>query len=276
MGCGNLDPTAIERVRPQLISLVPFRLRHLLDALPDNYPQWPLRLISTAGPIPIALASRIREMLTADLRHAYGTSEAGSITGANLEILENDEATAGFVLPFAEVDIVDDGGTSLPRGELGQIRVRGEEVVRQYLDPVQGASSFHAGWFYPGDLGRLTEDGLLTLEGRVDDLMNIGGEKVLPAWVEKALVGCPGVADAAAFACPDENGLDVCWLGIVRTNDYSDESLSRALEGQLVTLNMIKVLWLESMPRNALGKVDRNELRAMARAADGLPQSATT
>jgi acyl-coenzyme A synthetase/AMP-(fatty) acid ligase len=108
---------------------------------------------------------------------------------------------------------------------------------------------------------------LLTVEGRVDDVMNLGGVKVLPAWVEEAVMQCAGVEDAAAFALSDTSSVNSCYVAIVASSGVQQQDLEQALLKQTQHLCRLDVMMVEAIPRNATGKVDRKQLRALASSA---------
>lgn len=260
---GRLRPDQLAIVRPRLIALVPDQLQRLLDDLPEGYEKQPLRIISGGGPVPPPLAKRTRLHLTSDLLSVYGASETGAVAVADLALLEQEAGTAGYILPMVEVEIVNELGKPQPSGVQGLIRVRSNRVVDHFFsDEQKNADRVRERWFHSGDLGRLREDGLLMIDGRVDDIMNLAGHKILPGWVEKAALSYTEVADAAAFAVPDDYGLDRCWLAVVTKPGFTDAQLSAALGAQLDWLTQIKLLKLDQLPRNRMGKVQRDQLRA--------------
>ena len=190
--------------RLQISSLVaaPVQIQGLLDELPADFaPATSLTLGVIGGSLSKPLAAAVKRRLTSDVFIFYGTTESGGITEGHLDELEGAEDSAGRVHPSATVELVRPDGQPAARGELGEIRVRGPSVVDGYLEsPEDTASYFRDGWYYPGDLGTMDEDGALRVLGRTDDLMNIGGVKYLPSEIETLVLRCEGVSDAAAFA----------------------------------------------------------------------------
>lgn len=265
--CRLDDPRQVARFRPRILSAVPFRLQQFVDALPPDYPRWPLRIISAGGPIPKLLNGILRERVTSDLANIYGSSEAGAVAIADLSTMAKAERAAGYVLPNVELEVVADDGAPLPHGELGEIRVRGEKVAGGYLPPADAEAAFRDGWYYTSDLGRLDRDGLLTVEGRADDVMNLGGIKVLPAWIEEAVLRCRGVEDAAAFALSDTSSVNSCYVAIVAGSGLQQQDLAKALAEQTRHLCRVDLVRLSEIPRNAMGKVDRKALRALVSSA---------
>ena len=259
-----LDGAKLVTLRPGLIAMTPGQLGGLVTALPDDHPRHPLRAVTGGGPVPHKLLARTREVLTHDLVSVYGASECGAIAVASAGLLDRSPTAAGFVLPGVTVQIVDDHGAVVGTGELGHVRVASDRVASGYLRG--DANAFRDGWFWPGDLGRLDAQGLLCLEGRADDLMNLRGQKILPGWVEAAAQTAPGVREVAAFSLIDANGWERCWIAVVAGEEFSERELAQALSDALIAAEEIGWLRMDRLPRNAMGKIERNRLRDQARA----------
>lgn len=156
----------------------------------------------------------------------------------------------------------------VPPGEQGEIRIRSDRIAEGYLgDEEASARVFRNGWVYPGDLGRRLPDGMLVIDGRVDERMNIGGVKVLPNRLEDAALEHPGVRDCAAFALPDAAGQDECWLAVVAAEGLTRQSLVDHLDRQGGRLPAVRFVWIDEIPRNAMGKIERAILRDQVLAA---------
>lgn len=255
------DAALIGRLRPALIAMIPAQLRDLVASAAAPLDPG-LRLLVGGGPVPPALARAVRERLGCRLLGIYGASETGGVALAEGALLESRPHVAGHILPDVTVEITDESGVPLPVGALGHVRVRGPRVASGYCDSGVGADRFRDGWFWPGDLGRLEPDGLLLIEGRADEILNIGGEKLLPDWIEQAVLACPGVVDAGAVALADAAGLDRCALGVVRGPGFSEARLSEALRPALLRIGAVDWYGLDAVPRNAMGKIDRPALAA--------------
>jgi acyl-CoA synthetase (AMP-forming)/AMP-acid ligase II len=140
-------------------------------------------------------------------------------------------------------------------------------VVAGYIgEPEATAERFRDGWFYTNDVGRRLPDGRIVLEGRADERMNLGGGKFMPGVLEAAALECAGVRDCAAFAAPDEAGLDVCWLAVVADPAFDRAGLVPHL-ARYPNLPPPKFAWIDAIPRNAMGKVERTKLRDLLLAA---------
>jgi acyl-coenzyme A synthetase/AMP-(fatty) acid ligase len=161
------------------------------------------------------------------------------------------------------VEVVDDDHQQVPYGVLGRIRARGAGFIDCYLDDdAANAAYFRDGWFYPGDIGTITVDGHVRVEGRVDDVMNFGGAKFMPHVIEGAAMACAGVKDAAVFVLPDDSGFPAPWLAIVRGENLNEADIARALV--IPGLPPVHVVWTDAIPRTPTGKVLRDTLEAAA------------
>ncbi|WP_225048096.1 AMP-binding protein [Lacticaseibacillus kribbianus] len=158
-----------------------------------------------------------------------------------------------------------DGTVTTEPGQLGEIVVKGDHIISDYLEP--HPDSFVDGWFLTGDLGELDEDGYLFVRGRTKDIISRGGEKVAPAAVENVLDVLPFIAQLAVIGVPDElYGEAVCAVVVSRTPGV-DEDAQRAELLAYGRSHLAKfeaptqVVFVSDFPRNATGKVLRPQLR---------------
>jgi acyl-coenzyme A synthetase/AMP-(fatty) acid ligase len=262
----------LDVLQPSIIGLSPIQLRNLLTWLPPGFaPPSGLRLVLTGAVLSQAVALEARLRLSPDILISYGATECGSTTMGSATLLETDAGAAGYPVPDARVEVVDARGQPLPTGEQGEIRIITQRMSAGYVDdPAATAAAFRDGGFYPGDVGRLRPDGLLVIEGRTDDRMNLGGRKFLPNLMEEVALACPGVVDAAAFAVPDTRGIDFCWLAVVPGKDFQRERLADLIQAQGQALPPVRFAFTETIPRNDAGKVQRDRLRRDTMAVLGL------
>jgi malonyl-CoA/methylmalonyl-CoA synthetase len=166
----------------------------------------------------------------------------------------------GLPLPGVEVRITDAQGV-LPVGEAGAIEVRGPNVFQGYWRlPEKTAEEFRGGWFVTGDLGAFDGEGYLSILGRAKDLVITGGLNVYPAEVEAALDVLPGVRASAVIGVPHSDfgeAVVACVMGAVE-----EQTLRAALRDRLAAFKIPKrVVVMDDLPRNAMGKVQKAELR---------------
>lgn len=158
---------------------------------------------SASGPLPPQVAVALEERFGAPMIEVYGMTEAYQIAANPLPPGERRLGTVGRPTG-TDVAVLGPDGVRRTTGAEGEILVRGPAVFHGYSVPVAANDeAFVDGWFRTGDLGRVSDDGYLTITGRLKEQINRGGEKVAPREVEEALLDHPDVADAMAFAIPD-------------------------------------------------------------------------
>jgi acyl-CoA synthetase (AMP-forming)/AMP-acid ligase II len=240
----------------------PIHLARVLDSLPNATPRPAALTIFCGGATPPpALLERLEQRLASETIVAYGTTETGIVTKGTAGTASAAGEATGSILPWMRVETVDRDGRPVPLGAEGEIRVAGEDVVSEYCEsPEETATYFRGGWYYPGDLGIVDRHGHLTVTGRVDDLINIGGRKLPAAAVEAAVLKIPGVSDAAAFSTVDAEGMSDLWIAY-----FSPAPIDVALLQQAVPqVPRIKAARLPFIPRNPMGKIERAALRQKA------------
>lgn len=219
-------------------------------------------IVSSGGLLPKALSDRVLAHMCQRVFSSYGATETGTIAFAPVQAIADTPGAVGFVTPGAEIEIVDDADKPLAPGQEGIVRTRTGQMVDGYVgNPEATARAFRDGWFYPGDIGSLTSDGMLIIRGREASVLNIGGDKIKPELVEEALIAFPGVDQAAAFTHKNEMGVPELWAAVVCRPDLDVGALQRHCEQRLgqgfVPRGFIRI---ESLPVSPAGKVDRQRL----------------
>jgi acyl-CoA synthetase (AMP-forming)/AMP-acid ligase II len=172
-------------------------------------------------------------------------------------------------MPGMQVRILGPDGATLPPGEDGEVAILTPTRMREYLDdPLATAATVDAdGWIHTGDVGRLDPEGFLTLLDRKDDMIVRGGFNVYPAEVEAALVAHPDVAEAAVVGVPHRVlGEDVqAWVVLRDGASAGAAELSAFSRERIADFKAPRdVRFIDALPRNAMGKVLRRELRGRA------------
>jgi acyl-coenzyme A synthetase/AMP-(fatty) acid ligase len=245
-------------------------LRSFLIALPrDEAPPPALETIEAGGSVvPHPLLRDAMARLCPDVTVYLGSTEMGGIAAAHAAMVlarrDSQPGLVGSIFPGIRVQAVDEAGDPLPPGREGVLRVTGPTAAPGYFGEQQPAEAFRDGWFYPGDIGTVWPDGMLSLSGRVSDVINSGGMKVSPEIIEERLLALAGVSEAAAFGVPDAGGVERVWAAIV-ADPPVDEALldafcDRSPKGQAPEV----ILRLASLPKTESGKVLRRALREMA------------
>lgn len=259
------------RHRPHVLCGTPYVFRALLrtarsrqDVLSD------IRIPLTGGaPLHAELADVWGEVTGVPLVQEYGLSEGGIAT-ANLSHAAERPTAVGRPLPGVEVVVVRGDGTPVPAGTEGHVCVRRKDCPAHYLTPdgdllpIGGRVPGEDGTVDTGDLGRLDEDGLLHLTGRVKSLINVAGTKVSPRSVESALMEHPGVHDAVVVGVPDDqHGERVAAVVEADPAEVTPASLGAHMR-QRVSAPLVPRLWhvLPRLPRTASGKPNVRKIRS--------------
>jgi len=269
-GAGEDVYQTIVRKRVNYTFMAPVQLEQLVNTMPPAaWPMPDLTVTVSGSVLPRLLSERARARVTPSLRMLYGSTEAGLVTACHANLADVAPGATGFVRPDVDLQVVDQDGRPLPFGQTGEVRCRGLGCVTRYLDAsgVDGDEIFRDGWFYPGDAATLSADGLLSIVGRTKELMNFGGVKMLPNEVEAVLAACPGVQDLAAFALEQDDAVATPWVAVVRGPDYDQSLLVAAFAKAFPRLPAVKFVHADLIPRNAMGKVQRNVIREQVQRA---------
>ncbi|MRD45669.1 class I adenylate-forming enzyme family protein [Caenimonas koreensis] len=245
----------------------PQQLQGLVSLVAGRIVRFPnLERIEVGGSsIPTAVMISARATLCPNVVGVYGSTETALVAQAPGAVLHSVPDAAGFVVPGAQARIVDDEGQPLGFDVEGHVQTRSPYMACEYIGDPQGtARAFKDGWFVPGDLGVLRADGLLRITGRADEMINAGGVKLSPSVVDEFLLTIAGVRDAAAFAHRRPGKADEVWAAVVVSEEFDERA---ALEHARLKLNSrapLRLIQLEEIPRNAMGKVMRQELAKTA------------
>jgi len=271
----RFDPTAwldeMDSSRPTLSLLVPATMRALFE-----HPRWTdtslacLRGIMTgSSTVPLAYLHTLHAR-GVPVGQVYGTTETGPLS----IVLRLPDAVArvgasGWPQPEAQVKLIDTQGQEVGVGATGEVCIRAANLMRGYWH-AQGmvGLGLQDGWFHSGDLGQRAEDGCITIVGRSKDMIISGGENIYPAEIENLLVTLPGVAECAVVGLPDARWGEVPVAALVRTPDAAGQSLHTDgvishLQERIARFKLPRrVVFVESLPKSALGKVQKPLLQA--------------
>ncbi|UUW92000.1 AMP-binding protein [Nocardioides sp. WV_118_6] len=259
---------AIERYRPTYFSAVPTIYSHLV-ALPAEFTADVSSVrfaICGAAPAPPELFAAVEKRFGFPLVEGYGLSEGTCASTCNPVDGVRKPGTVGPALPGQLVAIMAPDGALLPAGERGEVVVKGDNVMRGYLNrPEATAEVLGDGWLHTGDVGILDEDGYLRIVDRIKDMIIRGGENIYPKEIENVLHGGTGVLEASvvggadsvygevpvAFVAPEPGAvIDV------------DVLLARCREELTKIKVPVVVHVLDALPKNPVGKIDKPALRA--------------
>jgi len=254
----------LDEERPSWYTAVPTMHQAILARAERNaevIARAPLRLLrSSSASLPGPVMRRLEETFGAPLVESYGMTEASHQMASNPLAGPRKPGLVG--LPAGpEIAIMDDDGTILPQGGIGEVVIRGPNVTQGYeANPEANAKAFTRGWFRTGDQGMFDEDGYLLLTGRLKELINRGGEKVSPLEVDGVLSDHPAVAQALTFAIPHAKlGEEVGAAVVLREGmTLSERELRDFAAKHLADFKVPrKVVFLPEIPKGATGKLMR-------------------
>ncbi len=230
-------------------------------AVPGDRDLSPVRLLTSGSAgLPAAVHRAFRERFGHAILERYGMTEIGIVVSNPLEG-ERRPGSIGLPLPGVEARVDGQG--------VGEILIRGPSLMEGYLGlPEQTAAALAGGWMHTGDLGHVDEDGFLHLVGRAADVVITGGLNIYPAEVEAVLLEHPGVTEAAVVGLPDPDLGEVpvaAFVGSARAEDLVSFCRERLAPYKVPR----RIERRDALPRNAMGKVLKGELRAAMLPASG-------
>lgn len=261
----------IERERVTIFGGVPAMAWQVVEHPEfERYDTSSVRSVSYGGaPAAPELVRRIRERFPGvSPGNGYGLTETSSVTALNsgADYVRKPDSV-GVPVPVCEVAVVDVAGREVPTGEVGELRIKGPNVVEGYWNrPEATADSFDGGWLRTGDVARVDEEGFLFVVDRAKDVVIRGGENVYCVEVESVLYDHPEVVDAAVVGIPDRVlGERVGAVVTVREGSpVSEEELRDHVAARLAAFNVPERVELrtEALPRNPQGKILKRDLKA--------------
>jgi long-chain acyl-CoA synthetase len=261
---------AIERHRIVSFAGVPAMFVALLftpDA--DKYDTSSLQTcVSGSAPLPVAILEGFEKKFGCRILEGYGLSEgSAALTGHSLE-MERKAGSVGKPLPGVEVRVVsltEDNDQPVPAGETGEVIARGPNIMKGYYNmPEETKAALKNGWLHTGDIGRFDEDGYLYIVERKKDLIIRGGFNIYPRDVEEVLNRHPAVLEAAVIGVPSERMGEEVKAFVVTRAPIDAETLIAYCRESLANYKTPSVIeFISVLPRNAVGKIDKKELRRL-------------
>ncbi|MSU72768.1 MAG: long-chain fatty acid--CoA ligase [Opitutus sp.] len=226
-----------------------------------------LRLaVSGSAPLPAEIHEKFRERYGSVILERYGMTETLMNIG-NPYAGERRPGTVGLPLSHVEVKILDEAGAPVTDETTGELWVRGPNVCDGYWRrPDATAAAWRDGWFRTGDIGSRAADGYITLQGRRSDLIISGGFNIYPREIEEVILEQPGVREATVVGRPDPVRGEVPVAYVVASADFDEAALKARLGAQLASFKLPRAyVRVESLPRTALGKIQKHLLPAWNR-----------
>jgi long-chain acyl-CoA synthetase len=254
----------IARHRGTILPAVPSFYRALL-AVPE-FGKLPLRLcISGGAPLPVEVFNEFTRKFPFPLREGYGPTESSPVATVNPIYGINKPGSIGKPIPNVELSIRDDDGKELPVGEIGEICIRGGNVMLGYWNqPEETAKAFRNGWLLTGDIGYRDADGYFYITDRKKDMLLVNGNNVYPREIEEVIYQFPGIKEAAVIGVPDarKGEQPVAFVTAAEGQTVDETALFQFVRGKLADYKVPKrIVFMPALPRNATGKILKTELR---------------
>jgi long-chain acyl-CoA synthetase len=225
-----------------------------------------LRLCASGGAaMPVEVMRAFEEQFQVTILEGYGLSETSPVASFNRADRVRKPGSVGIPVWGVEIAILDAMDRPAPQGELGEIVIRGHNVMKGYFNkPEANADALRGGWFHTGDIGRIDEDGYIYIVDRVKDMIIRGGFNVYPREVEEVLVSHPAVSLAAVVGVPDEQYGEEVKAFIVPRADATvnaEELIAWSKETMADYKYPRLIEFRDTLPMNATGKILKSELR---------------
>lgn len=252
------------RHRGTILPAVPSFYRALL-AVPE-FGRLPLRLcISGGAPLPVEVFNEFTRKFPFPLREGYGPTESSPVATVNPIHGLNKPGSIGKPIPNVELSIRDEAGRELPVGDIGEICIRGGNVMRGYWNqPEETAKVLRGGWLYTGDVGYCDADGYYFITDRKKDMLLVNGINVYPREIEEIIYQFPGVKEAAVVGMPDarKGEQPVAFVVALEGQTLDEKALLQFVRGRLADYKVPKrAVFMPALPRNASGKILKTALR---------------
>jgi long-chain acyl-CoA synthetase len=262
----------IMRRQATILPAIPPLFRALSNAqLPGELP---LRLcISGAAPLPLEILREWNSRFTIPLIEGYGLSEASPVVSINPIRGPWKAGSIGKPIPDVEVSVQNDEGQMLKDGEVGEICVRGGNVMMGYWNkPEETANAIRNGWLLTGDVGYRDADGYFFITDRKKDMLLVNGINVYPREIEEVIYTFPGIKEAAVISRPDERKGEqpIAYVALNEGAAINERDLIHYLRERLADYKVPRqVHVLPGLPRNATGKILKTALRVHEGTAKG-------
>jgi long-chain acyl-CoA synthetase len=259
---------AIQRERVTMFFAVPTIYIALLGA---NVPKEKLASVryyfSAAATMPQEISRRWTETYGHPVYEGYGLTECSPCAAYN-HVSKHKFGSVGTAIEGFEVKIFDENDRELPRGEWGEIVMRGPGVMKEYWGkPEDTAQALRSGWLHSGDIGRMDEEGYVFIVDRVKDMINVSGFKVWPAEVENYLYQIPQIREVAVYGMPDElKGESVCAAVVLKDGAQlrPEDVIDWCKEKLAAYKTPARVDIVKELPKSATGKILKRMLRQQA------------
>jgi len=239
----------------------------------ESFDTTALRTCITGGAsMPVEVLRGFEAAFGAKVMEGYGLSETSPVASSNHPHMERKPGSIGTPIEGVEMKVVDEDGEEVAQGEVGEIVIRGHNVMKGYWQrPDATAEAMRGGWFHSGDMARVDEEGYFFIVDRKKDLIIRGGYNVYPREVEEVLYEHPKIREAAVVGVPhDEWGEEIGAAVVPMEGErLSPEEVSAYVKDRIAAYKYPRLVWfLDELPKGPTGKILKRELAAPAKLAD--------
>jgi long-chain acyl-CoA synthetase len=229
-----------------------------------------LRMCMSGGAaIPVEMMRAFEKKFDCIILEGYGLSETSPVASFNHPHMERKPGSIGTPIDGVEMQVWDDDGNELPQGEVGEIVIRGHNIMKGYWErPDATEAAIDAdGWFRTGDMAKVDEDGYFFIVDRKKDLIIRGGYNVYPREVEEVLYEHPAVQEAAVVGIPDDSlGEEVAAAVVLKQGESADAAEIKAyVKEQVAAYKYPRRIWfVDELPKGPTGKILKREIETPA------------
>jgi long-chain acyl-CoA synthetase len=222
---------------------------------------------SGSAPMPVELLREFERKTGAKILEGYGLSEASPVTHCNPTFAERKPGTVGIGYPSTEYKVVDlsTGLEEVPQGELGELIIRGPQVMKGYWNmPEETAVTLRDGWLYTGDIARMDDEGYVSIVDRKKDLIIAGGYNIYPRDIEEVLYEHPAVQEAVVVGIPDEyRGETVKAVLVLKAGkETTEEEIIQYCRDNMSSYKVPRIVEFRSeLPKTSVGKILRRVIK---------------
>ena len=256
----------IERDKVTLFAGVPTMFNAMLnDDSREQRDHSSLKICCSGGSaMPGELMRGFEKAFDCKILEGYGLSETSPVASFNHPDRERKTGSIGTPIEGVEMKVVDDDGKDVDQGEVGEIVIKGHNVMKGYWDREDATKeSIKDGWFYTGDMAKIDEDGYFFIVDRKKELIIRGGYNVYPREVEEVLYEHEGVLEAAVIGVPDESMGEEVGAAVVlkEGQDVSAEDLQAYVKGEVANYKYPRRIWfVDELPKGPTGKILKREI----------------
>lgn len=256
----------IERYKATFLSMVPSMAKLMLEILKeDEYDISSLRVLQIGGAfLEESMAQELIDLKSFSLQQVFGVAEG---LNTMTELSDQEEIISAFqgkpISPYDEIKIVDENGNFLNNGESGELLIKGPYTIRSYYNNPENEKYFTKdGYYRTGDRAFLSKEGNLKISGRVTELINKSGEKIIPSELESYLNKMEGIRDCAVVGLPDENQGEVIGVFLVADRRIELFEAREYLRKKSVASFKLPdyIFMVDTLPLTKIGKVDKKRL----------------